>query len=88
MIEKTDHFQLIGNTTKTSIESGALSGAVAEVDGIIDQYKELFTDLRVLVTGGDRAFFESKLKNEIFAVPNLVLTGLNKILNFNAKPLS
>ncbi len=88
MIPVEEDFPLIGNSTKTSLQSGALSGAVAELNGIIAEYKERFGNVLVLLTGGDATFFESKLKNEIFAVPNLVLTGLNKILNFNAKPLS
>ncbi len=88
MIPVEDTFPLIGDSTKTSLQSGALSGAVAELNGIIGEYEQRYDNLMVMLTGGDASFFESKLKNEIFAVPNLVLTGLNKILNFNAKPLS
>ncbi|OYT11278.1 MAG: hypothetical protein B6I19_11755, partial [Bacteroidetes bacterium 4572_114] len=33
--------------------------------------------------GGDYKYFDRSLKNNIFAAPNLVLAGLNKILNFN-----
>jgi type III pantothenate kinase len=72
---------LIGNTTKTSIESGVKNGILAEVDGIIDEYKKRFPNLNVVVTGGDYNYFDKYLKNNIFAAPNLVLIGLKKILD-------
>ncbi len=84
LLNKVDDFPLIGNSTKTSMESGALWGVIAEVDGIIDEYLRRYEDLRVLCTGGDGHFFESRLKNQIFVQPNLVLIGLNKIIKHNA----
>jgi type III pantothenate kinase len=74
---------LTGTTTGESIQSGVINGIVAEIDGIIDQYKVNFPGLMILVTGGDMNFFAKKLKSNIFAVPNLVLIGLNEILKYN-----
>ncbi len=74
---------LSGTSTETSILSGVHNGIVAEVEGIIGKYKNEFTDLKVVVTGGDANFFAKKLKSNIFASPNFVLMGLNVILNFN-----
>jgi type III pantothenate kinase len=74
---------LTGSTTEESIQSGVLNGTVSEIDGIIDRYKLHFPDLKVLVTGGDMNFFAKKLKSNIFALPNLVLIGLNEILKYN-----
>jgi type III pantothenate kinase len=37
----------------------------------------------VILCGGDARFFENKLKASIFVSPELVLTGLNSILNYN-----
>ena len=76
---------LTGNNTKQSILSGILNGTVAEMDGFIEMYKKQYKDIIIVLTGGDYKFFEKKLKSSIFAVPNLVLTGLNEILEFNAK---
>jgi type III pantothenate kinase len=36
------------------------------------------------ITGGDSDFFAGKLKKPIFANQNLVLFGLNRILEYNA----
>ena len=74
---------VIGRNTQNSILSGVLNGSVAEVDGIIDSYKLLYPDILVLLTGGDSEFLAKRLKNSIFAHQNLVLNGLNDILNYN-----
>jgi len=76
---------LIGKDSNESIVSGAQNGAVAEVDGIIAQYKEQYPDIKVILTGGDVNFFAKRLKNSIFADQNLILKGLNEILNYNLK---
>jgi type III pantothenate kinase len=75
----------IGDTTISSIQTGVLLGVVYEMQGFISKYRALHPDLRVLITGGDASYFESQLENQIFAVPNLVLTGLNQILTYNVQ---
>jgi len=75
--------ELIGTNTQNSILSGVLNGSVAEVDGIIEDYKRQYPDILVLLTGGDSEFLAKRLKNSIFAHQNLVLKGLNDILNYN-----
>jgi type III pantothenate kinase len=74
---------LIGDTTENAILSGVVNGLIAELDGIIDQYNKKFEGLRVILCGGDARFFENQLKASIFASPELVLIGLNSILNHN-----
>ena len=84
---QTDFNTLIGTTTTDSILSGIQLGTIAEADGIIDKYKELYNNLTVVLTGGDFNFFEKRLKNSIFADQFLILKGLNVILDYtiNAK---
>jgi type III pantothenate kinase len=73
----------IGDDTASSILSGVLNGIVNEVDGYIDAIRLQYSPLNVVFTGGDSFFFDKKLKNSIFVHPNLVLIGLNRILNYN-----
>ena len=40
-------------------------------------------NLFVIVTGGDTFFFEKELKSSIFADQELLLKGLNQILEYN-----
>lgn len=74
---------IIGDTTEHSILSGVINGMAAEIDGIIERYREQFPNLKVLLTGGDTNLFQGLLKNSIFAAQNLVLLGLYKILRLN-----
>ncbi|MCX6270982.1 MAG: type III pantothenate kinase [Bacteroidetes bacterium] len=72
-----------GRNTRDSILSGALQGAIEEVKGMINRYRQSFPDIKVLLSGGDISFFENPLKSGIFVVPNIVLIGLNEILDYN-----
>lgn len=75
--------ELIGTSTKDSMLSGALIGAAAEVDGIIDRYLLKYANLQVVLTGGDADYLGKQLKNRLFANQNILLYGLNTILNYN-----
>ena len=55
-----------------------------ELDGFIGAMAESYTDLQVVLTGGDAKYFEGKLKSSIFVDLNLNLIGLNRILEHNA----
>jgi type III pantothenate kinase len=87
LLDYYDDAQLIGDDTSTSIHSGVLNGAVAEMDGIIHKYQLLYPGLKIILTGGDHNYFDKRLKIKTFAAPNLVLEGLNLILNFNIETL-
>lgn len=83
LLEKQMPENYIGDDTNNSIHSGIVNGVAREIDGIINQYKEKFMDLTVVLTGGDTNFLAKQLKNGIFANPNFVLEGLNTILIYN-----
>lgn len=82
LLEPAVEFPLIGQDTASSIHSGVLNGMVSEVEGVCQQYKSNFTDLQIIVTGGDHQFLLNRLKSSIFAAPSLTLQGLNAILEF------
>ncbi len=83
LLDYYDDAQLIGDDTATCIHSGVLNGAVAEMEGIIQNYQSVYPGLKIILTGGDHNYFDKRLKIKTFAAPNLVLEGLNLILNFN-----
>lgn len=84
LLEKEEAGDIIGNSTKQAILSGVLNGIIAEMNGMIRQYEQQFPAISIVLTGGDAQFFESHLESKIFADPNIVLFGLNKIIEFNA----
>jgi len=83
LVTKINDAPLIGDDTQSSIRSGVLNGVLAEVDGIIDAYNNRFDGLKTIISGGDYKYFDKKLKNSIFATPNIVMQGLLEILKFN-----
>lgn len=75
---------IIGTSTKTSMQNGGVRGAIYELNGVIDTYQQKFGTFNTIITGGDAEFFANHIKSEIFVHPNLVLIGLNEILKNNA----
>ncbi|MFD2246693.1 type III pantothenate kinase [Pontibacter ruber] len=76
-------FPLTGQSTQESIQSGVQAGTIAEIEGIISAHTQKAGNLVVILCGGDAGFFESKLKQPIFVIPELVLIGLYRILTYN-----
>ncbi|WP_299228390.1 type III pantothenate kinase [uncultured Psychroserpens sp.] len=74
---------ILGNSTENAIHSGVVFGVLKEIDGVINDYKANFSDLTVILTGGDTKLLSKQLKNGIFANSNFLLEGLNFILEYN-----
>jgi type III pantothenate kinase len=81
--EKPD--RLIGDSTVSCMQSGVWFGLEFEILGQIQAYVLNFPEIRVFLCGGDAQSFVSMAKDHIFVVPNLVLHGLNCILNHNVE---
>lgn len=75
--------ELIGKSTEECMQSGVINGVIGEMEGFINKYKIKYPNLVVILCGGDAPLFENSLKQPIFVAPNLVLSGLNKILLHN-----
>ncbi|MFN8309319.1 MAG: type III pantothenate kinase [Chitinophagales bacterium] len=84
LLKLEDVADVLGKSTPTSMLSGAVIGAAAEIDGMCERYSNKFPDLMIIVTGGDAPLLAAHLKNSIFARPALLLEGLNGILNHHA----
>ncbi|OAQ38518.1 hypothetical protein A5893_13925 [Pedobacter psychrophilus] len=76
-----------GNDSITSMLSGVINGVIYEVEGFIKNYLEINPSLKIILCGGDAAFFDTRFKNSIFAhlisyEPLLVLKGLNTVVKY------
>ena len=78
-----DQDELLGKSTEEAIHAGIQWGMVNEIEGYINRLEADFPEILILFTGGDANFFVKKLKKRIFVDLNLVLTGLNRILEYN-----
>lgn len=85
LVEAKIESPLLGNNTQSAMISGALHGIVFEIDGYINALKINYPQLSTFLTGGSTFYFDTKLKNAIFAERNLVLIGLNRILQYNVQ---
>jgi type III pantothenate kinase len=85
LVENEDIPSGLGRDTRSAILAGVQVGIVHEINGYTEYFNHHYPDLMIILTGGDADFFVNKLKKPIFAVPNLVLQGLNYILEYNAQ---
>ena len=72
LVDFSDEVQELGDSLKSSIQAGVISGMLFEVEGYLSDNSENIT----VFTGGDANYFAKRMKNCIFAVCNLVLMGL------------
>lgn len=84
LVEPTEEEQLFGNSTKTAIAQGVMNSVQFELEGYIARMAKKKADFCIIFTGGEAKYFVKRIKNTIFAEPNLVFCGLNRILEYNA----
>jgi len=83
LIEQDSAFDdAYGKDTSGAMRSGVQNGIKYELTGFIESYTKEEKDINIVLTGGDSIFFDTLLKNSIFAPyiknePHLVLKGLN-----------
>ena len=74
-----ENVPIMGITTATAIQAGVLHGLSYEIETYIDKNPHC----TIIFTGGDALFFVRNIKKSIFVVCNLVIVGLNRIVNYN-----
>jgi type III pantothenate kinase len=84
LVRKNASFPEFGTDTLSAIAAGVQQGIIFELNGYIQWFETRYPGFKFVITGGDADFFVHKLKKPIFAIPDLVLTGLNHILEFNS----
>jgi type III pantothenate kinase len=77
-----------GDDTRSALLTGVQKGIIYEALGFIKSYQEKWPEVKVILCGGDVNFFDTELKNSIFAhtlktEPHLVLIGLNEVILYN-----
>jgi type III pantothenate kinase len=83
LLSEDEHFcETYGDSTENAIRSGVQNGIKYELQGFIDCYGAMGFETNIILSGGDSIFFDTLLKNSIFAPqiknePYLVLKGLN-----------
>lgn len=74
---------LFADNTKDAMIAGAVNGICFEIEGYIKELSQKVDDLKVIITGGNATTYHHKLNSDTIFQKNLVLLGLNTILNYN-----
>jgi len=83
LCSKDESFPFFGHDTNSSIISGIQQGILFEIKGYTDSFSSLYPDCKFIITGGDAGFFKNRLPCSVVHMPNLVLSGMNMLLNYN-----
>ena len=84
LIKRKWNPEMLGHSTKTAIQNGAVWGIKLEIESFIKTLTSKKGHLHVILTGGDATYFGELIESEIFVAPNLLLKGLNEILKHNS----
>ncbi|MFY0591572.1 type III pantothenate kinase [Roseivirga sp.] len=85
LLKDLDSHSFIGKSTRQSMNSGVINGITAEIQSHISQLLLNNAGLKVIMTGGGSKTFESKIKSDIFVSLEIVLVGLNRVLEYNVE---
>ncbi len=76
-------FNELGTSTRSAIENGVVCSIVHEIAYYITHFRNKYSNLNIIFTGGDGKYFAKKLKKPIFVNCELVIWGLNEVLKHN-----
>ncbi len=75
----------IGNSTANSIHNGVVEGVLLEIEGSIQNYIDRFSNIIIILTGGDADFLAKRLKNTIFANSYFLMESMNQLYQLKFK---
>jgi type III pantothenate kinase len=84
MVTLAENFTNPGKNTTDSILSGVITGVTYEINEYIRTFEKKSTDYKVLLTGGDGGYLKDKINHQVAYMPDIVIDGLNYILEYNA----
>lgn len=80
-----EKFTSPGINTLGAITAGVINGLIYEINEYIRAFEEKYIDFKVILTGGDSGYLKDRIDHKVSYMPDLVLDGLNHILEYNAK---
>jgi type III pantothenate kinase len=84
MVERNEDTDFPARNTISGINCGVVNGIVFEINEYIRNFKKIYPDGLVIMTGGDSDYLAAKSAVRITMDPDLVIRGLNFILEYNA----
>jgi type III pantothenate kinase len=84
LITPADYFTNPGRNTADAILAGVIIGVTYEINEYIRTFEKKSTDIKILLTGGDSGFLKDRITYQLTYMPDIVIDGLNYILEYNA----
>ncbi|MGI6339011.1 MAG: type III pantothenate kinase [Bacteroidales bacterium] len=85
LMTASDEFSSPGKNTRDAIIAGVVNGIIFEINEYIRTFIKMHPGSHVIITGGNGAFLEGKIGYEVKYLPDIVIEGLNIILEYNAQ---
>lgn len=86
LVKPADFFTSPGKNTSDAIIAGVLNGIIYEINEYIRAFQKKYPQAKVILTGGEGDYLKTRIGNPVISyVRDLVLDGLNYILECNAK---
>ena len=83
--EESELIPLFGKNTRDAIAAGVIRGIVFEVKGYMRTVSEKVPHFETILTGGNAPYIINNVQTPVRMERNLVLIGLNRILEYNKK---
>ena len=84
LVSPTDNYSFPGQNTTDAITAGVITGVIYEINEYIRTFEKKHTDFKIILTGGDSGYIKDKINYQITYMPDIVIDGLNYILEYNA----
>ena len=85
LLSPAENFTNPGQNTIDAILAGVIMGVEFEINEYIRTFKNEHSEFNIILTGGDSEFLKDKINYHIAYMPDIVIDGLNYILEYNAK---
>ena len=82
---QSDIYTFPGRNTTDAILAGVLTGVIYEINEYIRTFEKKYSPIKVILTGGDGEYLKGKINHQLNYIPDIVIDGLNYILEYNAK---
>jgi type III pantothenate kinase len=74
-----------GQNTTDAITAGVITGVTYEINEYIRTFEKKYFEFKIILTGGDSRYLKDKIDYPLTYMPDIVIDGLNYILEYNAK---
>ena len=84
LIDRISEYTFPGRNTHDAIVAGVISGIIYEINEYIRTFEEKHPGIKVIISGGDGEILRDKISYSAEYLPDVVIDGLNYILEYNA----